>query len=161
MKFLEKDLERIIYETPKDKLNEKGLFVDGHVLRQVKIPNYGIADIVTVKRVNSPVYPERYLHFTIYELKKDRIGISSFLQAVGYVRGIKAYLEKRISRDYFLCDFSIVLVGSEIDKTGNFMYLPCCFDSLNEFEPKNSVSNVYFYTYKYDFDGISFEQHYY
>ena len=45
MTFLEKDLEQIIFETPKEKLQEKGLVIKGKLLRQIKIGNYGIADL--------------------------------------------------------------------------------------------------------------------
>lgn len=159
MRFLEKDLERIIYETPKKKLRKKGLHVDGHILRQVSIPKYGIADLVTVKRIISPVHDPGYLHFTIYELKKDRIGISAFLQAIGYVKGIKEYLEKKRGWGRIVCDFTIVLIGSEIDKTGNFIFLTDCLGYESEFNPFSKISSVDFYTYSYDVDGISFKRH--
>ncbi len=44
MKFLEKDLEQIIFESGMDSLNERGLYIRGKRLRQVRIGNYGIAD---------------------------------------------------------------------------------------------------------------------
>ena len=50
MKFLEKDLEEIIFETSNKELNERGLFVYGKKYRQLRIGNYGVADLVVVDR---------------------------------------------------------------------------------------------------------------
>ena len=96
-------------------------------------------------------------YITVFELKKDRIGISAFLQAVGYIKGLTLFLERR----GLICDFSIALIGSEIDTSGNFIFIPDCFGSIYEFNPMNKISSVDFYTYKYDFDGISFDHHSY
>ena len=49
MSFLEKDLEDIIFETDNDLLFEHGLFIDGQKKRQVRIGNYGIADLITCR----------------------------------------------------------------------------------------------------------------
>ena len=53
MRFLEKDLEQIIHESGMDQLNERGLPIDGKMFRQMRIGNYGIADLITVTR---PMY---------------------------------------------------------------------------------------------------------
>lgn len=45
--FLEKTLEDIIFETSNDDLKERGLWICGNKKRQVKIGNYGIADLIT------------------------------------------------------------------------------------------------------------------
>lgn len=50
MNFLEKNLEDIIYETNNKYLRERGLFINGIKKRQLRIGNYGIADIVTFKK---------------------------------------------------------------------------------------------------------------
>lgn len=135
MRFLEKDLEQIIYETPNEKLKDKGLLIDGKKLRQLKLGNYGIPDIITYKRGDWAD-----LDVSIYELKKDKIGISAYLQALNYWKGIDEYLDKR----GLSCHFQINLIGCELDTSGSFCYLP-------DFDNK-----IRFYTYDYDFDGIKF-----
>ena len=50
MKFLEKDLEQIIFESGRDSLRERGLSISGKLLRQLRIGNYGIADLVEFVR---------------------------------------------------------------------------------------------------------------
>ena len=50
MKFLEKDLEDIIFEAPREELAKRGLHIEGKMYRQLRIGNYGIADLVTIQR---------------------------------------------------------------------------------------------------------------
>ena len=52
MNFLEKDLEEIIYNTDKEMLTERGLPYHPFETfkRQLKIGNYGIADLVSFKK---------------------------------------------------------------------------------------------------------------
>lgn len=45
--FFEKTLEDIIFNTDNELLCEHGLLISGKKLRQVKIGNYGIADLIT------------------------------------------------------------------------------------------------------------------
>lgn len=164
MTFLEKDLEEIIYESfNKDsgkELKARGLPIYGKIKRQLKIGNYGIADLVTFEKdydyIQEPLYQvddvnnktagvfHTYVEpkpiITIYELKKDKIGISAFLQAIRYAKGIKRYLNKYDT--YF--EIRIVLIGKEIDISGSFPYLVDIFE------------NIEFYTYKYEVDGLKF-----
>jgi hypothetical protein len=99
MNFLEKDLEQIIYETPVMELQDRGLDVSGKPYRQLRIGNYGIADLVYVNKeyyINGDLQKLQYpvLIINVLEIKKDKIGISSFLQAIKYCQGIKRYLEE-------------------------------------------------------------------
>jgi len=151
MNFLEKDLEQIIYESDRELLEKKGLYIGGKLLRQVRIGNYGVADLVSVSRdveVNyncTRLIP--YLEITVYELKKDKIGISAFLQALGYVKGISDYFERRnINRNV---RYNIVLIGSSLDTNSSYAYLSdfVCSDRL-------SLVN---YVYSYDINGIKFK----
>lgn len=168
MKFLEKDLEEIIFESYKKdygkELNLKGLLINGTIKKQLKIGNYGIADLVTFKRdieeefipeliVNDEIHSnllayskvnKSKLTITVYELKKDKIGISAMLQAIRYAKGIKDYLENRCFVDYI--DFEIALIGREIDISGSFCYLPDLFPKIR------------FYTYKYGLNGLVFKK---
>lgn len=159
MKFLEKDLEQIIYESNKELLLEKGLYIEGKLLRQVKIGNYGIADLIEYKR---PYYHEHFKtlckgEIIVYELKQEKIGISAFLQALGYIKGIQSYLEKRnIAENY---NYTIKLIGKEIDLNSTFIYLTDFISNDNEaininFESVFSLRN---FIYEYKLDGIHFK----
>ena len=86
MKFLEKELEQIIWESDKAQLENRGLSLYGTLYRQKPIGNYGIADIIQVEKAYSKNKP--YLIIDVLELKQEKIGISAFLQAVRYAKGI-------------------------------------------------------------------------
>lgn len=139
MNFLERDLERIIFETDNSILIDRGLDINGRKMRQVKIGNYGIADIITYKSDCNG----QLLYINIYELKKQKIDANTLMQAYRYVKGIDRYFSKR--KFMPVVEFSVTLIGREICM-GDFIYL------------KDYLDNVNIYTYSYDFDGLSFEQ---
>ena len=161
MKFLEKDLEQIIFESGRDSLREKGLPVYGKMFRQLRIGKYGIADLVTFTR---PMYdgPQRKYfvpgQITIYELKKDQIGIASFLQSLNYVKGIQRYLEKKGKQEKYI--INLVIIGKELDKTGSFCYIHNLLSIKNEYYDLESnlceSGEISFYTYEYTLDGLKF-----
>jgi len=155
MKFLEKDLEVIIWESDNEKLRQRNLPIEGKKFRQLKIGNYGVADLVTFTKryaVSNSTMP--YLEITVYELKKEKIGISAFLQSLKYCKGITAYLEK--NKPEMLFTINIVLCAKEIDLSGDFIYITDLFKCMESF---NTVNEVLFYTFNYDFDGINFQNH--
>lgn len=171
MEFLEKELEQIIWESSDEQLENAGLCLQGKRFRQLRIGNYGIADLVTVER--RTVWDERYfderkfvpldsyLVITVYELKKDKIGISAFLQAINYIKGIQRYLNKRGFEDFV---FRLKLIGKNIDTSGSFCYLT---DFINICHPHCEFSNnrgyidsTDFYTYKMNINGLIFERKY-
>ena len=142
IKFLEKDLEQIIFETPQEKLRERGLLIRyDAILRQVNLGSYGIADLVTFRYSNF-----NRIDITIYELKEATLNHNALDQACRYAIGVNNiieefhYLERR---DIYL---NIVLIGSKIDTTSDFVYL-CQMNS-----------RIDLYTYEYSFDGIDFER---
>jgi hypothetical protein len=151
MQFLERDLEDIIFNTPNEKLQEKELYIHGKKKRQVRIGNYGIADLITLetggfleggdgrkgRHVEPPV-------ITIYELKQQKINIGTFVQALGYARGVQSYLNQRRFYGY---QINIVLIGRELEKNSNFTYLP------------DFVDNLQIMTYSYDVEGILFNSY--
>lgn len=139
MTFLEKDLEDIIYNTNNQTLNLVGLPIRGKKLRQVRIGNYGIADLITIERQS---YLERVV-VTVYELKKDNIDINSFLQAVRYARGIQSWFPNNKKYDLKI---SLCIIGKSVSVESDFIYLPSILPNLNMF------------TYSYDFDGIKFNE---
>lgn len=153
-KFYEKDLEEIIFNASEEKLEEKGLCgFNGKKFRQLRIGNYGRLDLMTVSRITDPYIS--YLDITIYELKEDKIGISAFFQAISYARGIQRYLTKRGFSNYRI---KIRLIGSEIDKSGSFCYLPDLFCNCNSNEDFETVYSIEYFVYKYDLDGILFTE---
>lgn len=154
MKFLEKNLEDIIFETDNDDLILRGLPIEGRKIRQLRIGNYGISDLITIQKeyeayscINSEATKEiyksyPYLIISVYELKKGEVNLNTYHQALRYVRGIKSYLNQR--KFYIDFRFRIVLIGKEICKKSTLIYLP------------DVHSNIEIYQYDYKFDGIIF-----
>lgn len=161
MKFLEKNLEDIIFEADNVDLNKRGLPIFGDKRRQIRIGNYGICDLITVKRLHDyrlsdaygGIHP--YLNITVYELKKDFVTINTFLQGIRYIKGIERYLDYRNS--YIDVRFNLVLIGSSIDNSNDLIYLPDLL--IHDIEEPNYSIGLGLYTYEYDFDGISFKSH--
>lgn len=164
----EKQLEDFIFNTNPEKLEEKGIALDYYkIKRQVKIGNYGVADLVSIKRPQYKFYKDnsnirKILYkgcITIYELKRDSININALLQACRYLNGIKRYLEKRgIDLDHY--NFEIKLIGSDLETNGDFIYLLKEFkDRVNEcYECEvGGLVDIYLYSYNMTIDGISFE----
>ncbi len=163
----EKQLEYFIFNSKKEKLIDKNLILDYYkIKRQLKIGNYGIADLISIER---PLYYKeskilKGVHFkgciNIYELKKDIIDINALMQASRYLKGIKRYLERR-GFDINKFDFRITLIGSEININSDFVYL---LDSLSnplyefsESEFGGELSDIYVYTYEMTIDGLMFK----
>lgn len=159
MEFLEKDLESIIWESDKKRLEEKGLKINGVLKRQIRIGNYGVADLVSFRREVFWDYDTPkplcipFMNITVYELKKEKIGISAFLQALNYCKGIKTYLENR--KPYFRFNFKIVLVGRSVDTSGSFIFLEDMIYN-DDYKPTESLVSIDFYSYKYGIDGLEF-----
>lgn len=157
MKFLEKDLEQIIFESNLSHLWGRGLYLQGRKLRQVRIGNYGIADLVILKRPAGDDFEKHRGIITVCELKQNKIGVSAFLQALGYLKGIDNYLGKRgFCLDNF--DYEICLIGSEMESNSSFSYLTDFL--IHEVSDKAYFPRLHLscYTYSYDFDGISFSR---
>jgi hypothetical protein len=155
MKFLENDLEEIIYTSGRDVLEERGLPIYGKLKRQLKIGNYGIADLVEYSRPFHYETPQgRAYHqgrIRIYELKKEQIGISAFLQSLNYLKGVSDYLNFRGLRQNYIID--VVLIGKNIDKTGSFCFIP---ELLSIHSSTEELGDICFFTYKYEIDGLRF-----
>lgn len=161
MNFLEKDLEQIVYDADKELLAEKGLTIDGKLIRQLRIGRYGIADLVEYKRPYYCEYLERVQkgEITVYELKQNKIGISSFLQALGYLKGIKEYLKSKNMEDNY--NYSIVLIGKELDRNSTYHYLTDFLSFYNDTDINdNSSLKLHNYTYEYGLNGIEFKRQY-
>lgn len=155
MNILEKDLEEIIEKTPVKKLNEKGLFVFGKCKRQLRIGNYGILDLVFIQKryeYNDDGTMTPYLLINICELKKEKAGISAFLQAIRYAKGIKQYLVK--VRGFTRFKMEITLIAPKIDTSSDYVFIGDLIggDSLL------CVSEVNNYAVNYGFEGVTFKQ---
>lgn len=158
MKFLEKDLEQIIYEHTNtkdfdyfDKLLARGLEIvfPTKSYRQLKIGNYGVADIVNYTKpqyIDGVFEHDRHHTVDIIELKKEKISLSTFMQAVKYAKGIKRYFNdyKKLN-----VDINIILIGKEVPIDTDFVFLP---DLINSCNFKLDV-----YKYEYRFEGIYFK----
>lgn len=151
MSFLEKDLENIIWESDNEKLREKGLKIYGKKFRQIRIGNYGVADLITVER-KIDCYFNNFLDITVYELKKEKAGISAFLQAIRYCKGIQTYMLNKRSSTLF--KLNIVLCAKNIDTESDYIFISDLISS-DEYEKICSVHN---YSFNYGIDGIVFKQ---
>lgn len=157
MKFLESDLENIIFDADVLELKKRGLgsyWSQAHTYKQLQIGNYGIADIVQFNRRNDIIhdidlhYIIPYIEVNVIELKKDIVNSDTFFQAIRYCKGILEYISERscFSID---CRFNITLIGKSIDNS-DFIYMKDIINS-NDF-------SLDLYTYDYKFDGIYFSR---
>ena len=163
MKFLEKDLEQIIYETNYIDLLKSGLYVWGKKKRQLKIGRYGIADLVYIDRPRYHTGIGSMVKGTIHviELKQNKISVSAFLQAVRYVKGIQRFLMIHKPNLIECFDFNIILIGSQLDLDSSLCYLPelFSFECDGRDVDRMSRTSVHLYTYSYEFTGLKFIEH--
>lgn len=157
MKFLERDLEEIIINTDNLDLQNRGLDIQGLKVNQLRIGNYGIADIVTYSKeaITDHVDGKIYLHdwipkISVYELKKDKVSLSAFAQGIEHVRGVQDYF-KSTGRDIDHYRWELVLIGREVDKNSCITYLADLITS----EDRGSLDFKIF-KYKYNIDGLFF-----
>ena len=148
MNFLEKDLEDIIWETQKtqdgrNKLKARGLPINGKMIRQFNLSEYGQIDLLTVK-----IYRD-IIDVTIYELKQKEVNTGTLLQACRYATGIKRLVEEKFEDILFDRDLIVnkVLIGSSLDLKSEFTYL------------YNEIEQCEIYTYEYSLEGIVFNLH--
>ena len=155
MDFLEKNLEEIIFNADDNRLKARGLDISGRRFRQLKIGNYGIADLVTANISCTIEYnPKKYYDITVYELKKDNVDIDTFLQALKYARGIISYLGQRSEIEAII---NIVLIGRKC-KGGLEVYLPCLFKKSIFNDALTGIGYVDVFEYSYDLDGLTFNK---
>lgn len=146
MNFLEKNLETIIWENY-DACEQRGLAIDwsffrgGLTFRQLQLPPYGIADLVNMRydAVNKQYVVQ------VIELKRGKIDMLAYMQAKRYITALHVLLRRanrHEERTPFV--FATVLIGSEVDKSGDFVFA------------FNYDLHCKAFTYAYDFDGIRF-----
>lgn len=149
MDLLEQDLEDIIYNAPRKELEERGLYIEGTIKRQLRIGNYGTADLVTFTKYPKDIVDYR-IKVTIYELKKGKIGTDAFMQGIRYIKGIQDYLGRYRHLKYAY--YELVLIGGKVDTNSSFLYL---IDLLSWGSFALKVC-----TYEYSYDGIRFSSHF-
>jgi len=147
MKFLEKDLENIIYDAAqtnigREKLRERGLDLHGVTFRQVDLGDYGIADLVNIHVERSET--GTYWRFSIIELKKGKIDINAVMQACRYKTALREFVLKHFDASDYSVSFNIVMIGDSIEKDNDFVFL------------YNFLRDVKIYTYDYKLSGLFF-----
>lgn len=161
MKFLESDLEKIIMETGIEKLYGRGLHIEGtrKLKRQVYIGNYGTADMVGYSTEPDTYWKEGEIRLndwnktiTVYELKKDKISLSSIAQCLQYVRGVQDYFQ-HTGRDIDNYYWEAVLIGRRVDLNSVTSYFPDLFRASY----KGSCS-IRMFEYDFDINGLFFKE---
>jgi len=153
MKFLEKDLEEIIFKSDKKTILKRGLKLPRFLKRQLRIGKYGVADLVGFDVVKDSQSLTGFRNvFTIFELKQDKISVSAFFQALRYAKGVKSFLEKKYQWNCPEPIIKIVLIGSSIDLTSDVCYTT---DILN-----SNLFMIDLITYSYELEGLKFTHHY-
>lgn len=150
MNFLEKDLERILEEqlnNDPEVLYDLGLeHIDYDlkmkVFRQLRIGNYGVADLVTVQRFSDELFID------VYELKKDKIDFNALCQVHAYSKGVQSYLLKRGFNKFRIRK---ILVGRDFDTHGKFVFV---FDD----NQRLNFLDTHIFKYHYGIKGILFEE---
>lgn len=145
MKFLEKDLETIIYEN-RDAMYGRGLFICDHeiMLRQFNLLDYGTADLIGIKFIGRDIQRRKVIYVTVYELKQEVVDASTLLQAYRYVEGIKHMIRNHYNLKNTRISYSVCLIGASVQKKGDFVLA------------MNNIPSACIFTYDYKFDGIHF-----
>lgn len=144
MEISEKQLEDMICLENRFELVTRGLevFDHDHLFRQYNLGSYGIIDLVGISATTQFGYLEVFV--TIYELKKDEIGMSALGQICRYKKAFEDHFQ-----DAGISQFEVrtVLIGSQIEASSNFVYVASQIDLLH------------CYTYEIGIKGLSFTEH--
>ena len=145
MNILEKEIEDLLFyaltELSDDEVKARRVpkldFME--YKRQVDLKEYGIADVIGYCIDEA----ERECMFQVFELKKEKIGVETLLQAVRYARALQ------LLYDGYTVRIELVLVGKSINKVSDFCYIASVFRTVT------------LLTYHIDvLNGLSFEKHY-
>lgn len=155
MKFLEKDLEDIIYNNAKA-CYDRGLKMGtpgrtGILMRQVKLGDYGVADMIAIEVNLQPVYApweesfHREVILTIIECKLNEVNVSTYLQAKRYKAALTQILQF-YSLDNTDITINTVLIGQTVDVNSDFIF---------QYQDDKDCT---IFTFTYGIDGIHFEE---
>lgn len=151
MNILEKEVEDLLFycltELSFDDAYERGIPQDINMIyeRQVNLGEYGIADIIGY----DIDYEKKYCFVNVFELKKDKIGVDAFLQAVGYVRSLQL-----LFKEFKFC-YNIILVGKELDMNSTMCFLSTLFENVQFYTYSIEVINGFRLDYKSEFSLIN------
>ena len=137
MNILEKEIETLIYEShiiDPNSLRERGLDIYGHILRQVNLGVYGVADIIAFDWVQRSSWGRNCLNIQIIELKKDVVDVNSLMQAGRYAVGVERFLSKGFNLSNTDIDISIILIGKTIQLSGDFVFLLSSLPNVSAYE---------------------------
>jgi hypothetical protein len=157
MKFLEKDLETIIYHHTLA-CCQRGLDIKPHgqagtLLRQVALGPYGTADLIMLDMDVSPVYApweeegqtfKRSLTITIIECKLEEINTRAYQQAKRYKAALKK-LTEYYSSYHTEFVFKVVLIGQTTDRSSDFLFQYMDDPDCSAFTFDYSVDGIQFY----------------
>lgn len=156
MNILEQEIEQVIFDAidnyDHDELRKRGLpiFSEFTYERQLDLGSYGRADLVGFHVSKSYAWhKEKRRDFVvqIIELKKDKIDLSTLLQALRYGKGLLHKFNHENIK--YNIEFRFVLVGKSIDTSTEFVYLT------------DLVFGVSYYTYQLSLkEGITFKKQY-
>ena len=149
MRFLENDLETILFKASKTKkgrsyvANRGGPLIHRPLHQQVKIGQYGRCDLLDVH------YDPWYIHTNVFELKKTAIKNDAVVQLFRYIKGMQSFIKNTPRFNNLNHWVEGILIGRTIDVDSEFVKM------MHYSEPLISL-----YTYQYDMDGIRFKQLY-
>lgn len=135
----EKDLEDVVYKMLSNGDDRLCSIIPPykHVLRQLNMDSYGIADLVTFTGCLDSDGDIEFVTATIIELKNTEIKKEALFQALRY----KTFLLKHIN---IVDEVSIVLIGSSIDKSSEIVF-------------SENLGDITLITFGLNEDGISFK----
>lgn len=141
MEISEKELEDMICLKNAETLLDRGLgtFQHDHLLRQFNLGCYGIADLIGISATTDRGPLELFV--TIYELKKDEIGMSALGQICRYKRAMEEYFYEELECEI---EVSMVLIGSKIESSSNFVYTASEIELLTVYTYDISLTGVQF-----------------
>lgn len=146
MKFLEKDLETIIFENYHACIDRGlGFIKNKFIVRQVNLSRYGIADLISFEVQKQINFETKILNIHIYELKQDKINISTYTQCARYIVGVRKLLSQFNLKNTQVIIKGII-IGKEIEEDGDFVWLI------------QMQNNIEAFTYDYEVNGISFDR---
>ncbi|MCF6442039.1 hypothetical protein L1077_21650 [Pseudoalteromonas luteoviolacea] len=143
----EKELEDFIFEAAEkdhEELSNRGLFMPDSpkFYRQVKLGDYGIADIIAIGRCKETDKLEVF----IYELKKEKVSVRDLPQISMYMGGVYMWLRGQYSQEEYT--MIGVLLAPSVDYE-NLLF-------------GNVTDKVFFMEIKYEaFNGVRFIPHHY
>ncbi|MNY57285.1 hypothetical protein D3C86_1934700 [compost metagenome] len=97
------------------------------------------------------------MYIVIYVFKEGKIGISAFLESIKIRKGIERFFEKREEYRSYWIEYSIKLVGSEVDISGSFCYLTDFYIGIDFFKYSLDINGISFknlYAYKLEEEGF-------